>query len=209
MKTQSIIMSILLLFILSCSTSRITNSWKAATIPDKTYNKIMVVGLINNNNRNLREKMEDHLTGDLAEHGYTSVSSLKEYGPKSFENMKESEVVEKLYNSGIDAVITIVLLDKQREKYYVPGNVYYSPYSVYHRHFWGYYSTIYDRIYTPGYYMVDTKYFWESNFYDLQSKELLYSVQTRSFNPSSAEELAHEYGKMIVGNMAENGIIKR
>jgi hypothetical protein len=90
----------------------------------------------------------------------------------------------------------------------VPGRVYYSPYVVYHRRFWGYYTTIYDRIYTPGYYSVDTKYFWESNFYDIATRELLYSVQTRSFDPGSAESLAHEYGRIIIGDMDKNGILK-
>ena len=83
---------------------------------------------------------------EIAEKGYAAVSSLKEYGPRSFENMKEAEVIGQLRNSGVDAVLTIVMLDKQRERYYIPGRVYYTPYIVYHRRFWGYYSTMYDRI---------------------------------------------------------------
>jgi hypothetical protein len=168
----------------------------------------MVVGLIQDNDRNLRGKMEDHLVGDLSARGYTAISSLQAYGPKSFERLTESEVLNKLDTSAVDGVITIVLLDKQRERHYVPGRVYYSPYVVYHRRFWGYYTTIYDRIYTPGYYSVDTKYFWESNFYDIATRELLYSVQTRSFDPGSAESLAHEYGRIIIGDMDKNGILK-
>ena len=167
----------------------------------------MVVALLKDDNVLMREKMENHLLGDLAEKGYTAVSSLKEYGPKSFEGMKENEIVSKLQNSGVDAVLTIVLLDKQRERYYVPGRVYYSPYIIYHRRFWGYYTTIYDRIYSPGYYQTDTKYFWESNLYDLSTKELLYSVQTESFDPASAESLGHEYGKMIVKDMFDKNVL--
>jgi hypothetical protein len=117
-------------------------------------------------------------------------------------------VIGKLNSSGVDAVITVVLLDKQRERDYVPGRIYYSPYTIYHRRFTGYYNTLYDRIYSPGYYQVNTRYFWESNFYNIKNDELLYSVQTESFDPNSAETLAHEYGKLIVNNMAGQGIIK-
>jgi hypothetical protein len=209
MKNKWIGIAVAIISLSACSTSRITNSWKAADIPAKNYNKIMVVGLIQNNDRNLREKMENHLVGDLAEKGYTAISSLKEYGPKSFENMTENSAVEKLKASGVDAVITVVLLDKQKEKYYVPGRVYYTPYTVYHRRFWGYYSTIYERVYTPGYYQENTKYFWESNFYDLESKALLYSVQTESFEASSTERLAHEYGQIIVTDMVKKGLVKK
>ena len=121
--------------------------------------------------------------------------------------MDEKTLVEKLQNSGFDAVITIVLLDKSKERNYVPGHVYYSPYMIYQRRLWGYYSTIYDRIYEPGYYTVNTRYFWESNFYDLTTKELIYSVQTESFDPASSENLGHEYGKMIVMDMVKNHVL--
>ena len=168
----------------------------------------MVVGIIAGSDWALREKMETHLVGDLADKGYNAVSAIKEYGPKNFENLKEAEVLDKLSGLGVDAVVTIVLLDKDRERYYVPGKVFYSPYTIYQRNFWGYYTTIYERIYTPGYYQVNTRYFWESNFYDLRNRNLLYAVHTESFDPDSMDALAHEYGLLIVNNMAKKGVLK-
>ena len=167
----------------------------------------MVVGIIAGSDWALREKMETHLVGDLADKGYNAVSAIKEYGPKNFENMKETDVLDKMSAMGVDAVLTIVLLDKDRERYYVPGRVYYSPYTIYQRNFWGYYTTIYERIYTPGYYQENTKYFWESNFYDLKNRNLLYAVHTESFDPDSMEALAHEYGLLIVNNMVKNAVL--
>ena len=108
----------------------------------------------------------------------------------------------------MDAVITIVLLDKQKERKYVPGNVYYSPYSYYSNRFWGYRTTLYQRIYEQGYYVTDTKYFWESNFYDMSTQKLLYSVQTESFDPVNSESLGHEYGKLIVKDMVKQSILQ-
>jgi len=208
MRIQLITGLIIIFLIAGCSSSHITHSWKSETAGAESFDKIMVIGIIKDHDRNLREKMENHLADDLKARGYNAVSSLKEYGPKAFDNIDEEEALKKLSNSGVDAVITIVLLDKERERNYVPARVYYSPYIIYQRHFWGYYSTIYDRIYSPEYYQqVNTKYFWESNFYDLKSKQLLYSVQTESFDPASAESLGHEYGEMIVKDMVENGII--
>ncbi len=192
----------------SCSSSRITNSWKSDSIPEKKFNKIIVVSIIAGSDWAIRDKMETHLVGDLSDKGYTAISAIKEYGPKYFENMNETAVLEKLANSGVDAVVTVVLLDKNKEQYYVPGKVYYSPYSIYQRNFYGYYTTIYNRVYTPGYYQVDTKYFWESNFYDLKNKSLLYSVHTETFDPESIEILAHEYGLLIVNDMSKKAVLK-
>ena len=208
MKTNIIISFIMMLFMISCTSSQITNSWKSENIPEKKFNKIMVVGIIAGSDWALREKMETHLVGDLAAKGYEAVSAIKVYGPKNFENLKEAEVLDKLSGLGVDAVVTIVLLDKDRERYYVPGKVFYSPYTIYQRNFWGYYTTIYERIYTPGYYQVNTRYFWESNFYDLRNRNLLYAVHTESFDPDSMDALAHEYGLLIVNNMAKKGVLK-
>jgi len=99
------------------------------------------------------------------------------------------------------------LLDKSKEQYYVPAHRESLPRSVYYRRFGGYYTTVYDRIYTPGYYVTDTRYFWVSNLFDMGSKDLLYSVQTESFDPNSSESLAHEYGKLIVENMVKKHVL--
>jgi len=208
MKTNIIVSFVIMVFMISCSSSRITHSWKSDNIPEKKFSKIMVVSVIAGSDWSIRDKMEAHLVGDLTDRGYVAVSAIKEYGPKYFENMKEAEVLDKLSNSGVDAVITVVLLDKNKERYYVPGRVYYTPYTIYQRNFWGYYTTIYERIYTPGYYQVDTKYFWESNFYDLKNKNLLYTVQTETFDPESVEILAHEYGLLIVNDMNKKAALK-
>ena len=209
MKAIQLAASLFLLFLMSCSSSRITHSWTAENILPKKFSKILVLGLNDETDISTREKMENHFVGDLSELGYTAVSSLKEFGPRAFKKMDEDAALDKLKSSGFDAVITIVLLDKTKEKHYVPGRVYFSPYIIYQRRFWGYYTTIYDRVYTPGYYTTDTRYFWESNLYDLTSKELLYSVQTESFDPASSESLAHEYGKLIVGDMLKHHILSK
>jgi hypothetical protein len=192
-----------------CSSSQITHSWKATTGVTTNFKKILVVGINGPTETGTRDRMEQHLVGDLRNLGYSAVASLEEYGPKAFRNMDEEQVLDKVQKSGFDAVITIVLLDKAKERHYVPGRIYFSPYIVYHRRFWGYYATMHERIYTPGYYSVNTKYFWESNLYDLSSKELLYSVQTESFDPGNADNLAHEYGKLIVWDMVRKEVLHK
>jgi hypothetical protein len=199
----------LLLISVGCSTSKVTSSWKAENAVPGQYNKILVLGLIREADRTIQENMENHLVGDIRELGYNAVSSLKEFGPKAFDKMDEEAALNKLKNNSVDAVITIVLLDKEKERKYVPGSIYYSPYGYYYNRFWGYRSTLYHRIYEPGYYVTDTRYFWESNFYDMSTQKLLYSVQTQSFDPASSESLAHEYGQLIVKDMVKNNIIRK
>lgn len=200
---------LLVLLLAGCTSTKITSSWKAQNVVAKQYNKILVLGLIRDTDRSLQEKMEAHLVADLKENGYNAVGSLSEYGPKAFSNMTETEAVNKLKASAVDAVITIVLLDKQKERNYVPGRLYYSPYGMYYNRFWGYYGTLNYRIYEQGYYITDTQYFWESNVYDMGTQSLIYSVQTKSFDPANSESLGHEYGKLIINDMVKNNILQQ
>lgn len=199
---------LLFLMISSCSTSDITTSWKAENTSAKRYKKIIVMGLIGDPDRSIREKMEEHMAGDLKDLGYDAVTAVSEYGPKAFENMKEEEAVKKLNDRKIDAVVTVVLLNKTMERNYVPKRMQYSPYAIYHNNFWGYYSTMHGRTSSKNYYEVNTKYFWETNFYDLDGRVLLYSAQSQSFDPESPGRLGHEYGLMIVKDMVKKNILE-
>lgn len=190
-----------------CSTSKITSSWRTPDVVQTPIKKIMVVGLIKEADRTMRQELEEHMIDDLKTLGYDAVSAYKEYGPKAFDGLDEKAALEKLKNSNVDAVITIVLLSKQRERFYRPATIMQTPYSVNYSKFWGYYSALSDRIYTPGYYETSTKYFWESNMYCMCDKALLYSSQTQSFNPASAGAMGHEYGKKIVADMVKKKIL--
>lgn len=168
-----------------------------------------MLGLINGTDRSIRESMEQNIAADLRDLGYNVICACDEYNPKAFENMTEKEALAKLESGGVDAVLTIVLLDKIKEKYYVPGNVHYSPYAIYHDHFWGYYTTMYDRVYTKGYYVTGTKYFWETNLYSIdKNTELIYSAQSRSFDPQSTSDLTSGYGQMIVKDMLKKKVVR-
>lgn len=208
MNTTKILPILLLLLVLSaCTSSKITNTWLSQKAPIQQYKKILVVGINGTDTWGSKEKMERELVDRLREKGQNAISASDTYGPKAFRNLSEDTVIKRLEGTGVDAVLTIVLLNKTKEKYYVPARVYYSPYIMYHHHFWGYYNTMTARIYSPGYYTYDKKYFWESNLYDMNTKELIYSVQTESFNPNSSEQLAHEYSDLIINNMSKNKVI--
>jgi hypothetical protein len=191
----------------SCQTSKITDTWTAKNIQPKKYNKVLVLGVLKDNDRELQVKMEDHLAGDLKDMGYNALPANKVFSLGTFTKGDTAKAIAAINSENFDAVLTIVLLDKVKERYYVPGRVVYTPYSVYYNRFDRYYFTMYDRIYSEGYYTTDTKIFWESNFYDIVNKQMVYSAQTRSFNPGSKQSLAHYYGVLIANNLAKNNIL--
>lgn len=191
----------------NCYSSVITNTWQAEDSNKKMIKKILVLAIDNNKDRTIRVKLENHLVNDLTKKGIDAFSAIESYGPFFLSGLQESEAINKIKGQGFDAVLTVVLLDKEKEKHYIPSKITYTPYSMYYRRFWGYYSTVYDRVYEPGYYTENTNYFWESNLYDLSDKSLIYSAQTKSFNPMDLESLADEYGKIISNDLFKKGIL--
>ena len=196
------------LLLAGCGSSSITSRWKLSPEPVASLNRVMVVGIMKDNSNALRAQMERHIAEDLCMLGYDAVSSYDLYGPKSFSGLDEQGILKKLNEDSIDAVLTIVLLSKEKERYYVPGYMYYSPYAVYYDRYYPYYVAVYNRIYEEGYYVTDTNYFWESNLYILHRPMLLYSVQTRSFDPATTAGMAHQYGRLIVQDMVSQGVLQ-
>ena len=198
----------LLVLIISCGTSSvITSSWRAPEKVSTSFRKVIVLGLIKESDRSLREEMEQYLAASLRAKGQDAICACDLYSPKEFDRMTEEQAVERLRNSGVDGVLTVVLLDKTKERYYVPGHVQYTPYMVYYNRFWGYSRTLYGRIYSPDYYTTDTKYFWETNLYDLMSDKLLYSAQSQSFDPSSTSSMGREHARLILDDLSAKNII--
>ena len=98
----------------------------------------MVVGIIKDSSTALRKKMETHLVNDFRSVGYDAVSALEEFGVGGLAGLEQEETYIKLCNKGIDAVITIALLDRNKEKFYVPARVKYYSNLYYYNRIWNY-----------------------------------------------------------------------
>lgn len=195
--------------IAACGNTQVVSSWKSDNIGKTTYKKIMVLGIINEKDRTTRTEIENAMVSQLNGLGYEAISAMQQYGPKAFEKIDEDAIVDQLENSGFDAVITTSLLDKSKDQHYTPGRVSYQPVGIYYNRFRRYYTTVYDRVYTPGYYTTETNFFLESNMYDLKSGELVYSVQGKTFDPASAAALSYDYAKTIVSDMKKKGVLEK
>lgn len=198
-------LSLLVILLGACGSTKLISSWKADDVSNQKFDKVLVIGLMGNKDRDLRENVERIIVQQLQTKGINSGSAFAEYGPKTFEGLDESSALKKLKNKGYDGAITVALLDKSKEKTYNPGMV-----GVYPRtyRFWGHYRTLYTRIYEPGYYKVTNKFLLEANVYDLDADKLIYSAQTRSVDPVSPQSLATEFSDKIFEDMSLKGVIK-
>lgn len=207
MKTKYLtgLFTMVVLLLYACGSTKLVSSWTAPGAGTQKFDKVLVVALMGDRDRMLRENVEKIIVQQLQHRGINAGSAFSEYGPKKFEGLNEESVIKRLKNNGYDGAITVALLDKSKEKSYNPGGVgfYPAPYR-----FWGYYNWRYSRIYEPGYYTVNNKFMLEASLYDLNNDQLLYSAQTKSVNPASPQSLAAEFSDKIFENMSKSGVIK-
>ncbi|MFY0253008.1 hypothetical protein ACDQ55_03550 [Chitinophaga sp. 30R24] len=204
-KLGLIIVGLVIIAMAACTSTKVTSSWRANGAQQlQKGNKIMVLALVPQKDRTLRGQMENYTVSELRKKGYNAVSALQTYGPQEFGKMGEKQVLQQLQGSDVSQIMTIVMIDKGREKTFVPN---YGPYGYYG--FWPYYSMWYTQWYSPGpgYITYNTKYQWEGNLYDLRSGQLLYSVQSQSFDPPTTERMAVLYAQKVVKDMAKQQLL--
>ncbi len=207
MKSVLVLMMPLFLLLAACSSTNVTNSWKDKNVESASFRKVLVVAMVPESQRNLRQEMENEMVEDLTKKGYSAISSYAEYGPKAFAGMNEKQVLQQLDKNKVDGVITIGLQNKETSENYVAGSVRYEPYAMVYNRFYRIYQTYYNRVYTPGYTQERTNYFFETNLYDVDENKLLYSAQSESFDPSSASQIANDVSKAVVKDMQKKGIL--
>jgi hypothetical protein len=197
-----------LMLLAACSSTKLTSSWKTNDAQLQRDKKIMVMALVPRQEKQLRMLMEDNLVTELKKEGYNASSALRELGPDAFgDKTDEKTALRKLKGTNASQVLTVVLLDKSRQRSYVPSGPMYGPYPYYYGGFWPYYSRWYGNMYQPGYYQSDIRYNWESNLYDLDHRKLIYSAQTQSVDPPTAMRQAYLYARQIVKDMEKQQLM--
>lgn len=197
----------LLALLIACQPSKITQTWTAKDASPKLYKKILVLGVLTDNDKDLQALIEDHLAADLKDLGYYALASNKIFPPGTFVKGDTVKAKAAIAGKGFDGILTVVLLDKKKDQYYVPGRI--TDYNQIDRigRFDQYYNAVNEKIITPGYFGEETKYIWENNFYDLNSKKLIYTARSRSFDFTSKSTLAHTYGQLMAESLVEKKIL--
>jgi hypothetical protein len=206
--------SFLLLTVLlfSCGSSHtVINSWVNKDAPkDRNYKKIFIIALTEN--AAARSTVEDDFAYALDEHNFDVVKSTSVF-PATFtkETAPSKEtVLARVKELNCDLIFAVSLLDSKTKSRYVPGTVSYAPYPAYGYYggfgtYYGYYGPT---VYSPGYYTTDQVYYMEANLFDVKSGDILWSVQTKTYNPSNLSTFSSTYCNTIIDQAYYDGLLK-
>jgi hypothetical protein len=203
---------ILALFCSCSSTTEITATWKAEEIAQKQYSNLLIAALIQN--LAVRQSIENHFAERLADRNVQTSKSLNMLKPGFLDEGEPSreKILDILEEAKTEGILTITLIDVDEDERYIPGGVMgptYVPMGQfgYYRTFPGYFHHRYGTAWNPGYVVEDKEYFLETNLYDSETMELVWSAQSRTVNPASADAFAREYVGTLKNELREAGLI--
>lgn len=192
---------IILLFVSSCTTTHITSSWREPNkqVTIEKLNKVLVLAWF----RDITSchKAEDEMVAYLKGKGVVSYNYLND----DFKKYSESDIREIIKKDGFDGVITMRLLDVDKERSYTPGII--SSYPSYYQTFSGFYYRNLPYYANSGYYFTIKTFTVETNVYSIKENKIIWTGLTETTNPEGVDKMTSEISKLIYKTMLKEGFV--
>lgn len=216
MKSNYLIIPIFIGLLMACSPkTQVTASWKNDNAP-QGYGSLFIAAL--SEDLELRQSIENEFASRLANRDVQTQKSMESLTPDFFDTNEPSKekILEAIETGQSDGILTIALINIEEDERYVQGGgpmaggPMFAPMGRfgYYGNFWGYYNHWYGAGWNQGYYTTDKNYFMETNLYDAESLELIWSAQSKTVNPSDMVGFSQEYVDVIKAEMRKEGLIR-
>lgn len=191
------------LIITSCSSTRISSSWRDpdTSVSLEKLNKVLVVAFLKDESS--RRIAEDQMASMLKEKAVVSYSYLGD----DLKKFNEDEIRDRLRKDGFDGAVTMRLIDVDKEVTYTPGT--FSTYPVYYRSFGGYYRRGWAYYQTPDRYSTTKSYSVETNVYSIKQDKIIWTSLTETTDPGGVKRLTDDVSKTIYKKMVSEGFITK
>ncbi|ESU26485.1 hypothetical protein FLJC2902T_24560 [Flavobacterium limnosediminis JC2902] len=184
----------------------IVNSWKdpESNAAKEQFKKVMVVALLKD------ERTRRNTENTIVANNPIFHSSYAFLNGATVDLTKEQRL-SILKSENYDGVITMRLVNMEKETNYVPGtysDMYYGGmgygYGYGFDNWYGYYSP---NFYTPGYYQENTHYIVETNVFSLNQNKLIWTGTTKSTNITDVETTTNNIMIEVVKQMEKDGFL--
>lgn len=192
------------LLLSACANTKISQSW---VDPDhkKVYKDLLVIGIAESEQN--RRAYESYFVEELKATGVEAVASYKLI--KSNEKIDRETVGKATDGLGIDGVLVTHLLAVDEETIYRPSMDYMPMYGGgYYGGLYSYYPHVNTYVHRPGYYTTHETYTLETNLYDVESEELVWSAKTRTFSPESVDEVIVDLTRLLIADLKDKKLIQ-
>ncbi len=176
-----------------CATTQITSAWQDPGLRNVAFRKVLVV--FQNKDPGLRRVLEDEMARDIP-------NAVPAYTLLSDEEVRDvSRAKARVREQGFDSAVLMRIVSMQRERSYVPGQVYMVPRM--YRDFWGYWGYGWGTVYEPGYLRDDRIVTVSTNVYSVLDDKLVWASESETFNPASLRSAIAEVVRVTARATAE------
>jgi len=198
MRVNYFIILVLGLMITSCSNTKVIQDWVEEG-HDKTYQHPLIIGI--SDSQQTRQIYEKHFVSELAKYNVTATPSYTLISSK--QKMNRETVMKAIEGTEIDSVIVTYLVSSETEVLYHE-----SPLSQ------GYSgdpdstkvsaTLVSTRGRTSSAEIITLK----NDLYDVETKTLRWTAQTRTVAPESIDEVVTDVTSLLVDRLLSDGILK-
>ena len=190
----------------SCTTKDIVRDWNSGEEHKRNVESIMIMGLVNQ--VSLRSDIEYEMSNAAHKIGLKATNSMKMFPPELGKPFDDTERIKvRMQERGIDAILTVAIIDIKAERYVGPEKTY-VPLAYYDR-FTNYYYRTEAVVYKPGYFTLQTRYFLETNLYEVKGGKIIWSGRSYVFDPQDVERFVPKYAKKLFKELIKTGIIDK
>lgn len=195
----------LAVFLSACTNTKLSQVW---VDPDqhKTYHHLLIIGIADSEQH--RRAYESYFVQELEAKGIQARASYKLI--KSGEKIDRDTVARAIAGLDIDGVLVTHLVAVDKETIYRPSMDYMPAYGAgYYGGLYSYYPHVNTYVHRPGYYTTHETVTLETNLYDVESEELVWSARSRTFSPESVDEIIIDLTRLVIRDLADKKLIAK
>lgn len=190
-------------FVMGCSMTTVTSTWKNSEYSGKSFTSIMIVGLTPDPTNRL--KWENTMAERLRQQGVQTIVTSLNALPNDRKIDKE-EIIDYVNKHGIDGVLVTRLVDTKTETAYRSGSPYMGGGAPgYYGRFGGYYDFGYSQISRGP--VSQTIVLLETNLYEVKSQELMWSMASDTIESNAVIQLIESASKKVGANLKKDQLI--
>jgi len=190
------------LLIISCTTTKITHTWAEKSYRGWPFSHILVIGVAEKNET--RRSFEEKFVAKLKATGVEGVASYAVMAPD--EKIDKETILAVVKKTGVDGVLLTYLVAVKEKELSSPGPTY-SRADDYHGGSIPDLSSAYEYRSGSQLYTTQVKVRLETNLYDAQTEQKVWSARSRTLNPKSDTVLMNSVIDALVKDLKKNKLI--
>lgn len=202
---KKIIFSLLIsffLFLTGCATTHIISAWKDPEYKASQIKKVVVIGVFKR--PALRHFFEEEFVRRFK---MMNIEAVPGYSVIKNKKMSGDELIEKISDLNVDALLISRVVDKKTlETYYPPQTAYRGPRPYYHD-WYHYYRDSYDYVIAPGYKVEQQIVKIETSIYDAKTQNLVWSALSESYTDSPTLKDVESFISELIVEMRSQGML--